>query len=73
MIVLGIAALFFTEDIKSLILKIIGEKRGLFDLNRRSINIINSSQTKWSMKFGGIIALLMGLFFLWAIWRSLRQ
>ena len=63
MLTLGITAVFFTDEIRSWVLKVIGEKRGLF-------NFINSTQTTWSMRFGGAIAILIGLFVLWVSWRN---
>lgn len=63
MLAIGIAALFFTEEIRSWVIKMSGEKRGVF-------NLIGSTQTTWSMRFGGFIAILIGLFILWMSWRN---
>ena len=62
MLALGIMVELFTDEIRGWVIKIVGEKRGLFDLN--------SIQTTLSMRFGGAMAILMGLFSLWAVWRN---
>ena len=54
MLVLGVAALFYADEIRSLVLKII-RQRGLF------FNFVNSHQTTLSMRFSGVIAILIGL------------
>lgn len=63
MVAIGIAALLFTDEIRSWVIRVIGERRGVF-------NLINSTQTIWSMRFGGVIAISIGLFILWMSWRS---
>jgi len=62
MLSLGIAALLFPDEIYSGVLKVIGEKRELF-------NLIDSTQTRWSIRLGGGIAILIGFFVLWMSWR----
>lgn len=62
MLALGIAALLFPDEIRSEVLKVIGGKRGLF-------NLIDSTQTRWSIRLGGVIAILIGFFVLWMSWR----
>jgi hypothetical protein len=63
MLVLGFTSVFFTEKIRTCILKVIGQK-GVF------VNIVDSAQTVRSMKFGGVIAILIGLFIMWVTWRN---
>ena len=46
MLSLGIAALLLPDEICSGVLKVIGEKRELF-------NLIDSTQTRWSIRLGG--------------------
>ena len=72
MLTLGIAALFFPDEIRSCILKVIGDKRGLFNLNKNSVKLMNSRQSIWSFKCAGVGALFMGLFLLWMVWRNLN-
>lgn len=60
---IGIATLFFRDDIRALVLKVIGQKR-------KFVNLINSAQTTWSMRFGGVIAIVVGFFVLWMSWRN---
>ena len=64
MLALGIAALLFTDEIRAGGLRIIGEKKRLYSL-------FNPTQTIWSIRFGGVIALLIGLLLLWMSWRAL--
>lgn len=63
MFIIGIAALFYTDKIRSWVLKIIGEKSNL-------LNLIDSAQTTWSMRFGGVIAILIGSFIMWMSLRN---
>jgi len=63
MLVLGVVALFFADEICSKALRVIGERKVLF-------NMINFTQIKWSIRFGGVIAILIGVFVLWASWRN---
>ena len=63
MLALGIVALFFADEICSKALRVIGERRVLF-------NVVNFTQIKWSIRFGGAIAILIGVFLLWMSWRN---
>ena len=63
MLALGVVALFFADEICSNALRVIGERRVLF-------NMVNSTQIKWSIRFGGAIAILIGVFVLWMSWRN---
>jgi hypothetical protein len=63
MFALGITAVFFTDEIRSWGLKSIGDKRYLIDL-------IGHKQTTWSIRFGGVMAILIGLFIVWTILRN---
>ncbi len=62
MLALGIATLLFQDEIRSRVLRRVGEK-GLFNLS-------NSTQAIWSIRFGGVMAILIGLFVLWMSWRN---
>ena len=59
MLALGIVALLFPEGIQSAMLKMIGEKRGF----NPPTHVISS------IRFGGIVGILIGLFVLWMSWR----
>ena len=63
MIALGIAALFLTNEICSKALRVIGERKVFF-------NMVNFAEIKWSIRFGGAIAILIGVFVLWMSWRN---
>ena len=63
MLALGVVALFFADEICSKALRVIGERRVLF-------NMVNFTQIKWSIRFGGAIAILIGVFLLWMSWRN---
>ena len=63
MLALGVVALFFADEICSKALRVIGERRVLF-------NMVNFTQIKWSIRFGGAIAILIGVFVLWMSWRN---
>ncbi len=63
MVVLGIAIFFFAKEICSMALKMIGQRKILF-------STINSAQIMWSIRSGGIIAILIGSFVLWMSWRN---
>ena len=64
MLGIGIIAVFFTDEVRSAVLKLIGEKKGLFSL------INSSSQSRWSIRFGGVVSLVIGSF---VLWMSLRN
>ena len=63
MFVLGVVAVFFADEICSKALKVIGEKKVLF-------NMVNCVQIKWSIRFGGAIAILIAVFVVWMSWRN---
>lgn len=63
MLALGIAALFLANEISSKGLRVIGERKVFF-------NMVNFVQIKWSIRFGGAIAILIGVFVLWMSWRN---
>ncbi len=62
MVALGIMVLFFEKGICSVALRLIGQKKGLF-------STMGSAQITWSIRSGGIIAILIGVFVLWMSWR----
>lgn len=62
-LVLGLVALFYTDKIPFWVGKITRQRKGLS-------KFINPTQTRWSIKFGGLIALLIGLFVLWMSWHN---
>jgi hypothetical protein len=63
MLAMGAVALFFTNEICVGVIKLIGERKGLF-------NLVNSAGAKLSIRFGGVIAVVLGLFVLWMCWRN---
>jgi len=63
MLALGIMAVFFTTKIYSWMSKGDGESSGFS-------NLISYTQTIWSIRFGGTMAILIGLFMLWMSWRN---
>ena len=62
MLALGIVALLFTNEISFKALRVIGERKVFF-------NMVNFVQINWSIRFGGAIAILIGVFVLWMSWR----
>jgi hypothetical protein len=63
MLALGIAALLFPYEIRSWVLKVIGEKKGSFSL-------IDSAKAIWSIRCAGVGGILIGAFVLWMSWRN---
>lgn len=63
LLTIGIGALFFANPLFSAISRIAGEKTDFYAIR-------HPNQTVWSMRFGGAIAIAMGLFVLWMCWRS---
>ena len=63
MLAIGVIALFFTNQICSVATKISESRKGLFDF-------IGSEYTSLSIRFGGVIAVFLGLFVLWMCWRN---
>lgn len=63
LLVLGIAALLFPYEIRSWVLKAIGERK-------ESLNLINSAQAIWSIRFAGVGGILIGAFVLFISWRN---
>lgn len=58
MFVLGVDILYFHDKISSLVDRVTGEKDN------------NVTQTILSMRFGGVVAILIGLFTLWMSWKN---
>lgn len=61
MLIFGIAVVFYTGEIRTWVLNKIRYKGDPPKLME--------PQTIWSMRFGGGIAILIGLFILWMSWR----
>jgi uncharacterized membrane protein len=57
MLIFGLSVVSFTEKIRAWALKKGGDTK------------LADAQTIWSMRFGGSIAILIGLFILWMSWR----
>lgn len=58
MLFLGVIVLCFPDEIRSIVYRVTKEKEA------------NITQTVWSMRFGGFVAIMMGLFVLWMSWKS---
>lgn len=65
MFLLGGVALCFPLTIRAAAIRLLGSKAEL-----ATGVLMNSSQVSPSIRFGGAMAILIGLFVLWAVWRQ---
>jgi len=63
MIALGVIALLFPSAIRRVVL-------GVINARRATTPFLSSMHTIWSIRFGGLIALVIGIFILWVLWRN---
>jgi hypothetical protein len=64
MLAIGIAGLFFPHDVRSYLLKLMGVRDGSTN------GLLSSAQTIPSIRFGGAVGILMGVFVAWMVWRG---
>ena len=63
MLILGIFLLLYESEIRAAVAKAIGESRG-------GLDFVDSGKVIWSIRSGGIGAIILGLFVLWMSWRG---
>jgi hypothetical protein len=60
MLLLGIVSIIYTQEIITIIKNLVGEKKSL-------INLLNNNQIITNLKISGIVAILIGLFLIFAL------